>query len=113
MDKEVALESDLTNDKQIRNTTDISIPARLSGRHCSDLSWHSRFGVGARIVTAKDELDAHQLIAAAIGCNVAWGVIDATLYVLGSLLLSEPACAFLSRAQKRAQRDRSLSRNPG
>jgi hypothetical protein len=34
------------------------------------------FTVGAGLVAAKNELDTHQLITAAIGCNVAWGLID-------------------------------------
>ena len=32
------------------------------------------FTIGAGLVAAKNELDTHQLITAAIGCNVAWGV---------------------------------------
>jgi len=52
------------------------------------------FAVGARLVTAQHELDTHQLIAAAIGCNVAWGVIDATLYVLGSLFYRSQRAQF-------------------
>ena len=31
------------------------------------------FSVGAGLVTAKNEVDTHQLIAAAIGCNVGLG----------------------------------------
>lgn len=41
---------------------------------------------GARIVATPDALDTQQLVAAAFGCNVAWGVIDAVLYLLGGLL---------------------------
>ena len=43
------------------------------------------FTIGARFLTGEDGLDAHQLIVGAIGCNVAWGVIDGALFLLGSL----------------------------
>ena len=43
------------------------------------------FTVGARLLTGEDGLDTHQLIVGAIGCNVAWGVIDGTLFALDSL----------------------------
>ena len=41
--------------------------------------------IGAGLITAEDQLDTHGLIVAAAGCNVAWGVIDAIMYVLNSL----------------------------
>ena len=50
---------------------------------------------------AKNEFDEHQLIMAAIGCSVAWGVIDATLYVLGSLFYRSQRAHFF-RTLKRA-----------
>src|SRR5215468_7281713 len=43
------------------------------------------FTLGARLFTAAGQLEAHELIVAIVGCNVAWGVIDATLFVLSSL----------------------------
>jgi len=43
------------------------------------------FTVGARLLMAGEELNATELVEAAVGCNVAWGVIDAVLFVLGIL----------------------------
>jgi VIT family len=43
------------------------------------------FTLGARLLTADGQLEAHDLVVAIIGCNVAWGVIDATLFVLNNL----------------------------
>jgi hypothetical protein len=43
------------------------------------------FTLGARLFTAAGQPEAHELVVAVIGCNVAWGVIDATLFVLNSL----------------------------
>src|SRR5262249_40220283 len=43
------------------------------------------FTLGARLFAATGPLETHELVVAIIGCNVAWGVIDATLFVLNSL----------------------------
>jgi hypothetical protein len=43
------------------------------------------FTVGARFLTGDGGLDKRELILGALGCNVAWGLIDATLFVLDSL----------------------------
>ena len=43
------------------------------------------FTVGAQILIAADQLDAQELVIAAVGCNLAWGVIDAVLFMLGLL----------------------------
>jgi len=49
---------------------------------------------GAEIFTARSELDAHQLVLAVVGCNVAWGVIDAVLFVLGSMFYRSQRARF-------------------
>ncbi len=43
------------------------------------------FTLGARVFAADEQLEAHELVVAIVGCNIAWGVIDATLFVLNSL----------------------------
>jgi len=43
------------------------------------------FTVGAQILIAEDQLDAQELVIAAVGCNLAWGVIDGVLYLMGCL----------------------------
>ena len=43
------------------------------------------FTVGARVLAAEEGIAGTELVVATIGCNVAWGVIDAVLYVLGNL----------------------------
>jgi hypothetical protein len=91
--------SRMTNKSVIHRYLD---PGEALGEALFGLIMALTFGVGARIVTAKDELDTHQLIAAAIGCNVAWGVIDATLYVLGSLFYRSQRARFF-RALKSAR----------
>ena len=43
------------------------------------------FTVGARLLTGEEGFDTTELVVGAVGCNVAWGVIDAVLFVLGAL----------------------------
>jgi VIT family len=41
--------------------------------------------LGVRLLTQRPDIDPQELIGAMIGCNVAWGIIDAVLYLLGSV----------------------------
>jgi hypothetical protein len=50
--------------------------------------------IGAGIVSGKDGVDSGKLVAATVGCNVAWGVIDAVLFVLGSLFYRSQRARF-------------------
>ena len=43
------------------------------------------FTLGAGVLLREDPNAARDLLAATIGCNVAWGVIDAALYVNGQI----------------------------
>jgi VIT1/CCC1 family predicted Fe2+/Mn2+ transporter len=43
------------------------------------------FTLGARLLGPEEPTDGRELLVAAIGCNIAWGVIDAFLYVLGAV----------------------------
>jgi VIT1/CCC1 family predicted Fe2+/Mn2+ transporter len=40
---------------------------------------------GARLFAETGQFDLHRLVLATVGCNVAWGAIDAVLFVLGGL----------------------------
>jgi hypothetical protein len=60
------------------------------------------FTLGARLFAADGRLEAHELVVAIIGCNVAWGVIDATLFVLNSLFYRSRHARFF-RALKTAR----------
>jgi hypothetical protein len=41
--------------------------------------------LGARLATADSSFNVYQLVVTIIGCNVAWGVIDAVFFLLGGL----------------------------
>lgn len=43
--------------------------------------------LGAGVIGSTDQAQARALLLAAVGCNVAWGVIDAALYVMGNLFV--------------------------
>jgi len=43
--------------------------------------------LGAGVIGRTDPAEARTLLLAAVGCNLAWGVIDAALYVMGSLFV--------------------------
>ena len=43
------------------------------------------FTVGARFLMTEEEFNSTELTVGAVGCNIAWGVIDAVLFVLGNL----------------------------
>jgi VIT1/CCC1 family predicted Fe2+/Mn2+ transporter len=50
--------------------------------------------VGASVISTSEELDTHKLVVAAVGCNIAWGVIDAVLFVLGNLFYRSQRARF-------------------
>jgi VIT1/CCC1 family predicted Fe2+/Mn2+ transporter len=76
-------------------------PAETLGEVLFGLIMMLTFTVGARFVAGEDGLDTHALIVGAVGCNLAWGVIDGTLSVLDSLFKRSRRARFF-RALKRA-----------
>ena len=43
------------------------------------------FTLGARLLGPDEPTDGRELMIAAIGCNIAWGIIDGFLFVLGNV----------------------------
>ena len=41
------------------------------------------FTIGAKLLAAEEPINGRELMISAIGCNLAWGIIDGFLYVLG------------------------------
>ena len=41
--------------------------------------------LGVRVLTQRPDIDPQEMVGAMVGCNVAWGIIDAVLYLLGSV----------------------------
>jgi hypothetical protein len=57
------------------------------------------FTVGARLLTGEEGFDTTELVVGAVGCNIAWGVIDAVLFVLGSLFYRSQRARFYRALQ--------------
>jgi hypothetical protein len=55
------------------------------------------FILGAELVTDEDQLNAHGLVIAVFGCNVAWGVIDAVFFLLDILFYRSQRARFYRR----------------
>jgi hypothetical protein len=60
-------------------------PGETLGEVLGGLIMALTFTLGARLFTAAGQFEVRELVVAVVGCNVAWGVIDATLFVLDSL----------------------------
>lgn len=58
------------------------------------------FTIGERLIPS-ETLDSRELVIGAIGCNIAWGVIDAVLFLLGTLFWRSERARFF-RVLKRA-----------
>ena len=60
-------------------------PGETLGEVLGGLIMTLTFTLGARLLTADGQVEVRDLVVAIIGCNIAWGVIDATLFVLNNL----------------------------
>ena len=58
-------------------------PADTLGELIFGLIMVMTFTIGARLLGGEEPTDGRDLLIAAIGCNLAWGIIDGFLYVLG------------------------------
>src|SRR4030095_15504632 len=65
--------------------------------------------IGAVLLTAEDQLDTRGLIVAAVGCNVAWGVIDAVLFLLNILFYRSQRARFYRKLRNAASDAEALA----
>jgi len=77
-------------------------PGETLGEVLGGLIMALTFTLGARLFTALGELETHDLVVAVVGCNAAWGIIDATLFVLNSIFYRSRHARFF-RALKNAR----------
>jgi hypothetical protein len=66
------------------------------------------FTLGARLLTQANEIHPRELVAALVGCNLAWGVIDGVLYLLGILIYRNRRILFVRRLKKAADDRQAL-----
>ena len=58
-------------------------PASTMGELIFGMIMVMTFTLGARVLGGDEPTDGRELMIAALCCNVAWGIIDAFLYLLG------------------------------
>lgn len=63
---------------------------------------------GARLVYDRASFDPMELVIGLIGCNVAWGVIDAAFYMIGSVFNRNRRVAFVRRLQATTDTARAI-----
>src|SRR5262245_8625004 len=59
--------------------------------------------LGARLLLQRSEIHSYEIAVGVLGCNVAWGLIDGALYLLGSVFNRNRRLLFVRRL--RAARD--------
>jgi hypothetical protein len=67
------------------------------------------FTVGARFFLVAEEFDRHELIIGAVGCNIAWGIIDAVLYVVGTLFFRSQRARFYRSLRDTTNSEKALA----
>jgi len=67
------------------------------------------FTVGARYFMVRGEFDTNELIVGAVGCNIAWGIIDAVLFVLGALFFRSQRARFYQSLRAAPDEQSALS----
>jgi hypothetical protein len=67
------------------------------------------FTVGARFFLVAEEFDRNELIIGAVGCNIAWGVIDAVLFVVGTLFFRSQRARFYRSLRATADEEKALA----
>ena len=65
--------------------------------------------LGVRLLGSQDTLKPHELAIALIGCNVAWGIIDGVLYLLGSLFSRGQRNHFIRTLRKVSSQSEAIS----
>jgi len=68
------------------------------------------FTAGARLLLTEEQFDSTELVVGAVGCNIAWGVIDAVLFVLGSLFYRSRRARFYRTLKKARDEREALAR---
>lgn len=65
--------------------------------------------VGVRLLSSQGALRPHELAIALIGCNVAWGIIDGALYLLGSLFSRGQRNHFIRKLRKVSSQSEAIA----
>jgi|SoiMethySBSTD1v2_1073268.scaffolds.fasta_scaffold136477_2 VIT1/CCC1 family predicted Fe2+/Mn2+ transporter len=75
-------------------------PADTLGELIFGLIMVLTFTIGARLLVEEGPTDGRELLIAAIGCNLAWGIIDGFLYVLGQVFERRRLASLIQAVQQ-------------
>jgi hypothetical protein len=64
--------------------------------------------LGVRLLGSQEAMAPRELAAALVGCNVAWGIIDAALYLLGLLFWRGQRVHFMRKLRTVPSQDRAI-----
>ena len=64
---------------------------------------------GARLLSDPATVDPLELMVALVGCNIAWGVIDAVFYLLGSVFNRNRRIRFVQQLQATTSDDQAIA----
>ncbi len=67
------------------------------------------FTVGARFFLGGEEFDRGELIIGVVGCNIAWGIIDAVLIIVGTLFFRSQRARFYRSLRATPDREAGLA----
>jgi hypothetical protein len=67
------------------------------------------FTVGARFFLADGEFDRTELIVGAVGCNIAWGIIDGVLFVVSALFFRSQRARFYRKLRAATDSGKALA----
>lgn len=67
------------------------------------------FTIGAKLLGPEEATDGRELLAAAIGCNLAWGIIDGFLFVLGRVFERRRVATFMQSLRSAQDADSGLA----
>ncbi|TCL64608.1 VIT1/CCC1 transporter family protein [Rhizobium sp. BK251] len=88
---------------------DVIDPGDALGEILFGLIMALTFTVGSRLLFSETGLDVHELIVATVGCNVAWGIIDAVLFTLGTVFYKSRRVRVLRQVRTARSDDVALS----
>jgi hypothetical protein len=64
---------------------------------------------GARLLSEASTLDPVELMVALVGCNIAWGLIDAVFYLMGSIFNRNRRVRLVRRLQTATSDDQAIA----
>jgi len=82
-------------------------PAESLGEVLFGLIMALTFTLGAGLLTQREEMRG--LVVAMIGCNVAWGVIDGALYLIGSVFSRNQRIQFVRRLRRTTSKAEAMA----